>query len=148
MRALVQRVSEAGVQLGGAQVASIGTGLLVLLGVTHADGEGEAAKLAAKVAKLRIFADEAGKMNRSVLEVSGAALVVSQFTLYGDARGGNRPSFTRAARPEQAEALYRRFCQALEAQGVPVQTGVFAADMDVSLVNQGPVTLWLDSEQL
>lgn len=148
MRALVQRVSEAGVQLEGAQVASIGTGLLVLLGVTHTDSEGEAAKLAAKVAKLRIFADEAGKMNRSVLEVSGAALVVSQFTLYGNAKGGNRPSFTQAARPEQAEALYRRFCQALEAQGVPVQTGVFAADMNVSLVNQGPVTLWLDSEQL
>ena len=148
MRALVQRVAWARVRASGETVGEIGPGLLVLLGVTHEDGEADAEKLALKVAKLRVFNDEALKMNRSVLDIEGAALAVSQFTLYGDARGGNRPSYSQAARPEQAERLYRVFCERLESSGVPVQTGVFGADMDVELLNQGPVTLWLDTSEL
>ncbi len=148
MRALVQRVSWARVRVSEETVGEIGPGLLVLLGVTHEDGEAEAEKLALKVARLRIFNDAALKMNRSVLDTEGAALVVSQFTLYGDARGGNRPSFVQAAPPQQAERLYRRFCEALEAQGVSLQTGMFGADMNVELLNQGPVTLWLDTSDL
>ena len=148
MKALVQRVSEAGVTVGERIVGAIDQGLLVLLGVEHGDGESAAEILARKVAHLRIFEDEAGKMNRSVLEVGGGVLVVSQFTLCADVRKGNRPSFTGAAAPEQARALYVRFCDQLAAQGAPVARGEFAARMAVRLVNDGPVTIWLDSATL
>ena len=144
VRALVQRVTEARVTVDGRQVAATGPGLLVLLGVGRGDDAGAARRLAAKTARLRVFADEAGLMNRSLLDVGGEALVVSQFTLYGDARRGNRPSFTAAAPPEAGEALYREFVAALRAEGVPVQTGVFGAHMQVALVNDGPVTLLLE----
>jgi D-tyrosyl-tRNA(Tyr) deacylase len=148
MRAVVQRVSAASVAVDGAVVGQISAGFLVLLGITHDDGEAEATLLAKKIAGLRIFEDNGGKMNLALADVGGAVLAVSQFTLYGDVRKGRRPSFTDAARPEQAEPLYRRFCQALAAEGVPVQEGVFQAHMAVSLVNDGPVTLWLDTAEL
>jgi D-tyrosyl-tRNA(Tyr) deacylase len=148
MRAVVQRVSRASVTVEGAVVGEIGAGLLVLLGITHDDGEAEAALLAKKIAGLRVFEDNGGKMNLALADVGGAVLAVSQFTLYGDVRKGRRPSFTGAARPEQAEPLYRRFCQALTAEGVPVAEGIFQAHMAVSLVNDGPVTLWLDTAEL
>ena len=147
MRAVVQRVSEASVTVDGQVVGAIGRGFLVLLGVTHTDGEAEALWLARKIAGLRIFEDEAGKFNLALAEVRGAALVVSQFTLYGDARKGRRPSFTDAARPEHAEPLCQRVVELLRAEGVPVETGVFGAMMAVQLVNDGPVTLWLDSSE-
>ncbi len=147
MRTVVQRVAEAWVVVNGQEVARIGKGFLVLLGVGREDSEEDAEYLAAKVAHLRVFEDEEGKLNRSLLEVNGAALVVSNFTLYGDCRKGRRPSFTDAAAPEQAERLYRRFCEALSRQGVTVQTGVFQAHMQVGLVNDGPVTLLLDSKR-
>ena len=143
MRAVVQRVSAASVGVSGETVASIGRGLLVLLGVEEGDGEREATALATKIARLRIFPDERKPMNVSVRDVDGEALVVSQFTLVGDVSGGNRPSFIRAAAPEEAERLYRVFADAVRAQGVPTRTGKFAAHMDVSLVNDGPVTLVL-----
>ncbi len=145
MRAVVQRVSEASVVVAGQTVGAIGRGLLVLLGVTHSDGEAEAAALARKIAGLRIFEDAAGKFNLALADVGGAVLVVSQFTLYGDARKGRRPSFTGAARPEQAEPLIERFVELLRGEGLLVQTGVFGALMAVHLVNDGPVTLWLDT---
>jgi D-tyrosyl-tRNA(Tyr) deacylase len=148
MKALVQRVSEAGVTVGARTVGAIEEGLLVLLGVEHGDGESEAALLARKIANLRNFEDDAGKMNRSVLDVGGGVLVVSQFTLCADARKGNRPSFIGAAAPEQAQALYTRFCEHLRAHGAPVARGEFAAHMAVRLVNDGPVTIWLDSATL
>lgn len=148
MKALLQRVSEASVRVDGRVVGAIGPGLLILLGVEAGDGEAEAELLARKIAGLRIFADEAGKMNRSVREIGGKALVVSQFTLLADARKGNRPSFTAAAAPALAETLYETFCRRLEEQGVAVETGRFAARMAVGLVNDGPVTIWLDSEIL
>jgi D-tyrosyl-tRNA(Tyr) deacylase len=148
MRALIQRVSEASVTVDGSVVGAIGPGFLVLLGITHDDGEAEASYLARKIAGLRIFEDEAGKMNRSLADVDGAVLAVSQFTLYGNARKGRRPSFVDAARPEQADSLYRRFCTLLRAEGVPVAEGVFQAEMQVALVNDGPVTLWLDTAEL
>ncbi len=148
MRAVVQRVREAKVETGGAVVGQIGPGFLILLGLTHSDGEVEAVYLARKIAGLRVFEDGDGKMNLSLGEVKGAALVVSQFTLYGDARKGRRPSFTHAARPEQAEPLYDRFCRLLEAEGVPTARGVFQAHMEVTLVNDGPVTLWLDTAEM
>jgi D-aminoacyl-tRNA deacylase len=138
MRALVQRVSRAAVAVDGATVASIGPGLLVLLGITHGDSEPDADRLAAKVRALRIFADEQGHMNEPIGQRE--VLCVSQFTLYGDARRGNRPSFIAAARPEQAEPLYERFCDAAGGQ-----RGVFGAHMQVDLVNDGPVTLMLES---
>jgi D-aminoacyl-tRNA deacylase len=141
MRAVVQRVSQARVTPGGA----IGRGLCILLGVARGDGEQEAARLAAKVARLRIFPDDEGRFDRSVVDVSGAALVVSQFTLIADTAKGNRPSFAEAAPPEQAEPLYNRFCDELRALGMRVETGVFGAKMDVELVNDGPVTLVLDT---
>ena len=137
MRAVVQRVARASSTPGG----SIGPGLLVLLGVGHADDEGTADALAAKVARLRIFENDEGKFDRSLLDAGGAALVVSQFTLFGDSSKGNRPSFTRAARPEQAEPLYERFSSALRELGVEVEQGVFGARMQVELVNDGPVTI-------
>ncbi len=145
MRAVVQRVSEAGVRVEGAQVGAIGKGLVVLLGVETGDSEKDALYMAGKIAKLRIFEDEAGKMNRSLLDVKGEALMISQFTLLGDARGQNRPGFTRAEEPERANALYERCVQALEEQGVRVKKGVFRAHMQVSLTNDGPVTILLDS---
>lgn len=146
MRALIQRVSSASVEVEGQVVGSIDAGLLILLGVGHGDDEKKAAWLAEKVANLRIFSDEAGNMNRSLLDVGGGALVVSQFTLYGDARKGRRPSFTDAAPPEQANALYERFCALISAQGVArVERGVFRAMMRVALVNEGPVTLLVET---
>lgn len=146
MRALVQRVSSASVEVDGCVVGAIDQGLLVLLGVGRADDERAATWLAEKVANLRIFEDDAGAMNRSLLDVAGGALVVSQFTLYGDTRRGRRPSFIDAAPPEQANALYERFCTLLAAQGVGlVQRGVFRATMRVALVNEGPVTLMVES---
>lgn len=148
MRAVVQRVSEASVSVDGQVIGAIGRGLLVLLGVTHSDGPAEAASLARKIAGLRIFEDAAGKFNLALADVGGALLVVSQFTLYGDARRGRRPSFTDAARPEQAEPLCDAFVQALAGQGLTVQTGRFGAGMAVHLVNDGPVTLWLDTAEL
>jgi D-aminoacyl-tRNA deacylase len=147
MRALLQRVSEASVEVDGSVVGRIGQGFLVLLGVGQKDTDKDAAWLADRVAGLRVFADEAGKMNVSLLSTHGAALVVSQFTLYADTRAGRRPSFTEAAAPAEAQRLYALFCQQLEGLGVRVQRGVFAADMKVALVNDGPVTLLLDSEQ-
>lgn len=147
MRAVVQRVSEASVTVEGRVVGAIGRGFLVLLGITHADSEAEAIWLARKIAGLRIFEDEQGKFNRSLADVGGAALVVSQFTLYGDARRGRRPSFTEAARPEQAEPLCDRFVDLLRAEGIAVETGHFGAMMAVQLVNDGPVTLWLDTAE-
>ena len=141
MRAVVQRVSRARVTPGG----EIGPGLCVLLGVSGGDGEEQAARLAGKIARLRIFPDDAGRFDRSVVDVSGAALVVSQFTLIADTAKGNRPSFTDAAPPDEAKALYERFCSELRALGVPVETGVFGAKMDVELVNDGPVTIVLDA---
>jgi D-aminoacyl-tRNA deacylase len=140
VRALVQRVSEAAVEVDGERVASIGAGLLVLLGVKDGDGEEQADRLARKLLALRIFEDDAGRMNLSVGDAGGELLCVSQFTLYGDARKGNRPSFVEAARPELAEPLYERVRAALGAQG-----GVFGARMRVSLVNDGPVTLIVES---
>jgi D-tyrosyl-tRNA(Tyr) deacylase len=144
MRALLQRVSRARVEVCGEVVGAIGAGLLVLLGVGRGDDAARAEALAAKVAKLRIFGDEAGKMNRSLCDVGGAALVISQFTLYADARRGNRPSYVDAAPPERAEEIYSHFVEALKRQGIEVATGIFGADMQVSLTNDGPVTLLLE----
>ena len=145
MRALVQRVSQASVSVKGEVTGNIGLGLLILLGVTHDDSESDADKLAQKISKLRIFNDDALKMNKSVLDVGGAALVVSQFTLYADTRKGNRPSYTHAAAPELADKLYQHFSDALRDTGLDVANGIFGADMNVELLNQGPVTIWLDS---
>jgi D-aminoacyl-tRNA deacylase len=144
MRAVVQRVVSARVVVGDDIVGEIGRGLCVLLGVARDDGEEEAERLAGRIARLRIFENDEGRFDRSVLDVGGEALVVSQFTLIADTAKGNRPSFTDAAPPEQAEALYERFCATLRELGVPVQTGVFGARMEVSLVNDGPVTIVLD----
>lgn len=147
MRLLVQRVREARVEVEGETAGEIGPGLLVLVGITHEDDEAVAARLADKLVKLRIFEDEAGKMNRSVIDTGGAVLAVSQFTLYGDARGGNRPSFTTAARPEHARPLFERFVELVaERLGRAVPTGRFGADMQVHLVNDGPVTIWIESD--
>ena len=140
MRAVVQRVSRARVTPGG----EIGRGLCVLLGVARGDTEEEASRLAAKVARLRIFPDDDGRFDRSVLDVAGPVLVVSQFTLIADTAKGNRPSFANAAPPEEAEPLYECFCAELRALGLPVETGFFGAKMDVELVNEGPVTIVLD----
>ena len=140
MRAVVQRVTRARSTPGG----EIGPGVLVLLGVADGDTEANAERLAGKVARLRIFEDESGKFDPSLLDTGGAALVVSQFTLIADTAKGNRPSFSGAAQPEIAEPLYERFCEALRALGVPVQTGIFGARMAVELVNDGPVTIILD----
>ncbi|MCS7051469.1 MAG: D-aminoacyl-tRNA deacylase [Thermomicrobium sp.] len=148
MRVLVQRVSQAQVTVDGTVVGSIGRGVLLLVGVRHGDDRATATWMAQKVAHLRIFEDDAGKMNRSVLEVGGSALVVSQFTLYADVRKGRRPSFVEAASPEEARPLIDVFAEALRSLGLPVETGVFGAHMDVALVNDGPVTIWLDSAEL
>ncbi len=148
MRAVVQRVARAEVRVDGRVVGAIGKGLVVLLGVAQGDGEDAARFLADKIAALRIFVDADGKMNLAVAEVGGEVLVVSQFTLLGDVRKGNRPSFTGAAQPPDADALYQRCCALLREKGLRVATGVFRAHMDVELVNDGPVTILLDSSRL
>ncbi len=147
MRAVVQRVSEASVAIAGGEVARIGRGLLILLGIEEADGIEDAEWLAGKLARLRIFSDAEGKMNASLAEVDGRVLVVSQFTLHAATRKGNRPSFIRAARPETAVPLYQEFLRQLELElGAPVARGEFGADMRVALVNDGPVTIWFDTK--
>ncbi len=145
MRAVVQRVSRAEVRVAGAVTGRVGRGLVVLLGVGRDDSEAEAAWMLDKIAGLRIFADDAGKMNLSLEDIGGGLLVVSQFTLYGDTRKGRRPSFIDAAPPELASALYDRFVEIAKARGLDVGTGVFQAMMDVDLVNDGPVTLIIES---
>ena len=145
MKAVVQRVAAARVLVDGQVVGEIGAGLCVLLGVADGDGQDEAGRLAGRVARLRIFENEEGKFDRSVLETGGAVLVVSQFTLIADTSKGNRPSFSHAARPETAEPLYEAFCGALEDENVPVARGVFRARMQVEIVNNGPVTIILDA---
>jgi D-tyrosyl-tRNA(Tyr) deacylase len=147
MRAVVQRVSHARVTADGSVTGEIAMGLLILLGVGRDDTSAVAANMAEKISNLRIFEDEAGKMNRSLLDVKGSALVVSQFTLYGDARGQRRPSFVAAAPSEQANNLYEEFAEALRRLGLTVATGVFGAMMSVELVNEGPVTILLDSDK-
>lgn len=148
MRAVVQRVTRAEVRVDGQVVGRIGKGLLVLLGIAKTDEAESGKALAEKIASLRVFNDEQGKMNRSLIEAGGAVLCVSQFTLYGDCRKGRRPSYDRAAPPEAARALYESFVASLRALGVSVETGRFQAMMEVELVNDGPVTLLLDSEKL
>ena len=145
MRALVQRVTDASVTVDGAMVGQIGPGLLVLVCAMRGDAETAGTALAAKISKLRIFRDDDGRMNRSLLDVGGAALVVSQFTLAADTSRGNRPGFSEAATPETGQALYEAFAKDLAALGVPVETGKFGADMAVALINDGPVTIWLDT---
>lgn len=146
MRAVIQRVSEARVMVQGETVGAIGQGLLVLAGVTHADTEADVRWMARKIAGLRIFEDEAGRLNLSVQDVGGSVLVVSQFTLYADARRGRRPDFIQAARPEVAEPLVQRLVTLLREEGVPVATGQFGATMQVYLCNEGPVTIILETE--
>jgi len=145
MRAVLQRVSSASVDVDGETVGRCGPGLLILLGVAPEDDEKAARWLARKLAGLRIFPDDDGKMNRSVLDAGGGALVISQFTLYGDCRKGRRPSFVKSAHPSLAEPMYERFCELLAEEGLPVERGIFAADMKVSLLNDGPVTLIIDT---
>ena len=145
MRALVQRVTEASVAVEGQVIGQTGPGLMVLVCAMRGDDAAAADKLAARVAKLRIFRDEAGKMNRSLVDTGGGALVVSQFTLAADTSTGNRPGFSAAAAPEDGRRLYERFAAALGDHGIAVQTGQFGADMKVQLVNDGPVTIWMDS---
>jgi len=144
MRALLQRVSRASVTVEGQTISTIGKGLLVLLAVGHGDGEKQAKYLAEKIANLRVFEDEQGKTNLSVQDVTGEALVVSQFTLYADTRKGRRPSFIDAALPEVAEPLVSRFVEVLRGHGIPTQTGKFGAHMEVEIHNDGPVTIWLE----
>lgn len=144
MRVLVQRVAQAAVTIDGRQVAAIGAGLVAFVGVTHGDTPDRAARLAARTVKLRVFADDEGHMNRSLIDEGGSLLAVSQFTLYADTRRGNRPSFTDAAAPEDGDALYRAYMAAVEAEGVIVERGVFGAHMSVELVNDGPVTILLE----
>ncbi len=148
MRALIQRVSHASVTVDGKVVGQIGHGLLVLLGVGQDDSEVQVKTLADKIVYLRIFGDDEGKMNRSLLDIGGQVLVVSQFTLYADMRRGRRPSFTNAAPPSLAEPLVERFKAAIAAYGLTVADGIFGAYMEVELINNGPVTIWMDSEEL
>ena len=148
MRSVIQRVTRAEVRVDGESVGRIERGFLILLGVAHGDTEQEAQQLSRKIARLRLFPSEAKPIDRSLLDVGGAALVVSQFTLHGDVRKGNRPSFVGAAEPTVAEELYAGFCELLRAEGVAVETGRFGAMMDVELVNDGPVTLILDTDTL
>ncbi|MEM6588504.1 MAG: D-aminoacyl-tRNA deacylase [Pseudomonadota bacterium] len=145
MRALLQRVSEASVKVDGHLIGETGAGLLIFVCAMQGDEEAAAEKLAAKVGKLRLFKDEAGKMNQSLLDVGGGALVVSQFTLAADTSRGNRPGFSAAAPPEVGERLYLHFADALKAQGITLATGQFGADMQVGLINDGPVTIWVET---
>ena len=147
MRAVVQRVTEARVTVAGNITGQIGVGLVVLLGVARDDENGDADYLADKIVNLRVFQDEQGKMNRSILEIGGQMLVVSQFTLYGDVRRGRRPSYTEAAEPDKANKLYEYFVESVRSFGLKVETGVFQAMMEVSLINDGPVTILLDSKK-
>jgi D-aminoacyl-tRNA deacylase len=147
MRACIQRTLEAQVSVASEVIGKIGPGLVVLVGVADGDQESDAQYLAEKISQLRILGDEQGKMNRSLVDVGGEMLIVSQFTLLGDCRKGRRPSFIRAARPEIAEQLVDRFCQYVLGQGIAIATGQFAANMQVSLVNDGPVTLWIDTRE-
>ncbi len=147
MRAVLQRVDRASVSVDGVTVGEIGQGLMILVCAMQGDSEAQAEKLAAKIAKLRIFKDDQGKMNLSVKDAGGAALIVSQFTLAADLRG-NRPGFSPAASPDEGKRLYEHFTARIAAEGIAVQNGIFGADMDVSLVNQGPVTIWLDTDSL
>lgn len=146
MRALVQRVREARVTVAGRETGAIGEGLLILVCAMQGDGEAEADTLARKIARLRIFRDAEGKMNRALLDTGGAALVVSQFTLAADTSRGNRPGFSTAAVPAEGARLYAYFSDRLRSEGIRVENGEFGADMDVALVNQGPVTIWLDTD--
>ncbi|MGY3437587.1 MULTISPECIES: D-aminoacyl-tRNA deacylase [unclassified Marinovum] len=146
MRALLQRVSEAAVRVDGTVIGHCGPGLLILICAMQGDTEAEATKLATKAARLRIFPDENGKMNRAITDINGEALVISQFTLAADTSRGNRPGFSAAAPPETGEALYLAFAEALRSQNIATQTGQFGADMKVSLTNDGPITIWLDTE--
>ncbi len=143
MRAVLQRVSRASVTVEGRVTGEIGRGLMILICAMEGDTDAQADQLAAKIAKMRIFKDEAGKMNLSIRDIGGAALVVSQFTLAADLRG-NRPGFSTAAKPEEGKRLYDYFSERLRAEGLPVENGIFGADMDVSLNNDGPVTIWMD----
>ncbi|SLN75829.1 D-tyrosyl-tRNA(Tyr) deacylase [Roseovarius gaetbuli] len=145
MRALLQRVSEASVRVDGTIIGQCGPGLLILVCAMQGDSEADADRLAAKIAKLRIFTDEAGKMNRSILDTGGSALVISQFTLAADTSRGNRPGFSAAATPEVGHHLYEYFTAQIAANGIATQTGQFGADMKVSLINNGPVTIWMES---
>ena len=147
MRALIQRVSEAAVRVDGEVVGEIERGLLVLICAMKGDTNAEADRLAAKISKMRIFTDENGKMNKSVLDIGGTALVVSQFTLSADTKSGNRPGFSTACGAEEGNAFYEYFANALAETGVPIAKGIFGADMKVSLVNDGPVTIWIDTDQ-
>ena len=147
MRCVVQRVSEASVAVNGETVGAVGPGLMVLIGVSTEDTDADLKYMTEKVPNLRIFDDENGVMNRSVLDAGGGILAVSQFTLYGDARGGRRPSYIRAAKPEEANDMYERLVEAWRAKSIHVETGIFRTDMKVSLVNDGPVTILLDSEK-
>ena len=145
MRALLQRVSEAQVRVNGAEIGACGRGLMILVCAMQGDTAEDATRLALKISKLRIFTDDGGKMNRSVLDIAGEALVVSQFTLAADTTRGNRPGFSAAAPPEEGKALYEKFARNLAELGVPVATGDFGADMKVSLINDGPVTIFMES---
>lgn len=144
MRALIQRVSRASVRVDGQQIGQCGPGLLILICAMQGDTETQADQIAAKIAKLRIFKDDEGRMNRSILDIGGSALVVSQFTLAADTARGNRPGFSAAAAPEDGRRLYARFAASLAGLGIPTETGEFGADMAVELVNDGPVTIWLE----
>lgn len=146
MRALIQRVSEASVTVDSQVIGEIGAGLLILVCAMEGDAPEQTEKFAAKIAKLRIFKDEAGKMNQSLLQTGGAALVVSQFTLAADTSRGNRPGFSQAARPDEGRVLYEKFASDLKGLGIEVQTGEFGADMKVALTNDGPVTIWMDDQ--
>ena len=148
MRALIQRVSKAKVEVDNKTVGKINNGLLILLGISPNDSEEIAQKLALKISKLRIFNDEQGKMNLSVKDIGGSALVISQFTLYANAKKGNRPSYTNAAPAKKADELYQKFSKLLAKENILVENGIFAADMKVELLNDGPVTIFLDSEEM
>ena len=148
MKLIITRVREASVTIDGVLHSAIGAGLLVLIGITEQDGEEQANYLAKKTAELRIFSDDAGKINRSCADIGGEILVVSNFTLCAETKKGNRPSFIRAARPERANALYEYYVNLLRASGYTVKTGVFGADMQLMSVNDGPVTIWMDTEAL
>ena len=147
MRTLIQRVKRASVEIAGAAHSGIGPGYVVLLGVGEGDTKKDAEFLADKTANLRVFSNSEGKFDHSLLDVKGEALVVSQFTLYGDAAKGRRPDFTKAAKPQEADRLYQYFVNCLSAKGIQVKTGLFAAHMTVEIINDGPVTIWLDSRQ-